>query len=225
MEDFRCNAQEYDPASTIASLRSVMRNLVQMDWKQAMIARGMGWHADVGAFLTGIVGGGAGTIIDQDRPELTASVPAGFCMVPLRIEINLYPPLIAADSDHTDILIAVDTLAKQDGTGTATAETPANMRSDITAACPLVIRSAYTANATNPTLSRELARSLTNAEIAGAAANSILYAHKLVYEPLNPQLIMGPACLCAYFGGTAATTGYLCADFLAFPASLLNTLS
>jgi hypothetical protein len=99
------------------------------------------------------------------------------------------------------------------------------MRSDITAACPLVVRSAYTADATNPTLSRELSRLVSNAEIAGAAANSILYQARLLYEPPSPHLIVGPACLLAYFGGTAATTGYIQADFIAIQSALITALS
>ncbi len=63
------------------ALRSMLDGLVNADWRQALIARGYGWHFDVGAFDTGITGGGAGTVIDLDQPEFGISVPSGYTLI------------------------------------------------------------------------------------------------------------------------------------------------
>ena len=39
------------------------------NWKQDAVQGGLGYHMDIGAFSTGVTGGGNGTTIDQDQPE------------------------------------------------------------------------------------------------------------------------------------------------------------
>lgn len=180
------------------------------DYIQRSIARGLGGRATVGAFSTGITGGGAGTILDQDQPEISISVADGYVMQINEIRVQCHVPLLATDADECEILVALDRAAAQDGTGTATAETVYNMRTDLGTSGPagLTIRSAYTADATNPTLAVELARKVITGDVQGTAANGMFNQLDLVYAPERPDYIVGPACVYVYWGGTVAVPGF-----------------
>lgn len=208
-----------------ASLRELLGGLLTTDWRQALIARGYGWHADVGAFSTPIQGGGAGTILDQDQPEFGISVASGYTLIPVRLHVACQTPLIAADSDESEILIAVDRAAAYAGDGTVTSETPINMRTNVTSGCPATVFSAATGNITNPTLGYELAHAVRVGDVQGTAANALWGDLSLVYEPQCPPFIIGPACIYGYWGGTVATTGFANLDFIVIASSLITGLS
>lgn len=189
------------------------------DWRQSLIAHGHGWHVDVGAFSTPIVGGGNGTVLDLDQPEFVISVPDGQVFVPLRLLVVCHTPLIAADSNESEILIAADRAAAYPGDGTGTSETPTNMRSDLTDTCPLTVASAFTADLTDPTLGIELARAARTGDVQGTAANALWGELSLLYEPLFPPIFYGPCAIYGYWGGTAATSGFAHLDFLGLASS------
>lgn len=218
-KDYQASPEEVD-------LRGVLGAALAADWRMAMVARGLGYHVDVGAFSTPIVGGGNGTIFDQDQPEFGISVASGYCVVPLRVHVSCQTPLIAADSDESEILLAVDRAAAWAGDGTVTTETAVNMRTNSTGnPTGVSIFSAATGNITNPTLGMELAHKVIVGDVQGTAANALWGALELLYEPLNPPLLIGPCCLYGYWGGTVATSGFANIDFLAFPSSLVTGLS
>jgi len=179
---------------------------VPFDWKQRAILEGRGFHVDVGAFSTGIVGGGNGTVLDQDQPEAVISVPSGTSIIPIRVAVQVQPGLMATDSDETEIVVAWDQAVASDGTGTATAETCLKMYDGVgTSLCTAT--SAYTANMTNPTLSVELARKVSTADLTGTAASAYPAVLELVYTPDPGPILVGPCCLIVYWGGTVATVG------------------
>ena len=93
-----------------------------------MIARGMGRAVTVGALSTGIVGGGAGTVLDQNQPELAIAVPSGHVIRPFYAAVQVQPGAAGTDADETEILIAVDSLGLWTGDGTVTNENPSNLR-------------------------------------------------------------------------------------------------
>jgi len=205
--------------------RSFLAGMLAADWRQALIGRGYGWNVTVGSFDTGIVGGGAGTNFDQDQPEFGISIPSGYACVPLSFGIQCRLGLQTTDSHYSNILVAVDRTATWAGDGTVTTETPLNMRSSITSGCPLTVFSAATANITNPTLSFELARKESLTDVQGTAATVNVYVLDLLYEPQCPPIIIGPACIYGYWGGSIAVTGFAQLNFLAFSSSLVTTLS
>lgn len=217
-------AKDYSSTPQEVELKSLLGGLIAADWRQSLISRGFGWHADVGAFSTPITGGGAGTILDQDQPEFSISVPSQYCLIPLRFSINCHIPLGATDADESEILIALDRAAAQDGTGTATTETPANMRTNSASGCPATVRSAYTADATNPTLGMELDRAVATFDTQ-TAVGTTWTPLRLLYEPQNPMFIIGPACVYGYWGGTVATPGFANLSFLVIPSNLVTGLS
>lgn len=183
---------------------------VHMDFRDALVLNGFGFRATVGALSTPITGGGAGTVIDLDQPEFILSVPAGTAIYPTRIHVQTETPLLATDADESEILVAVDRTAKWAVDGTYTAETIYNrttsLQSVVTSNCTAA--SAFTADTTDPVLDIELARSIVKGDVQGTAATAIWTKNELLYEPLNPDLIVGPAMLVVYWGGTVATTGF-----------------
>jgi hypothetical protein len=224
MDNVELEIKAYDAQNTLGKLRRFDSALLTRDWIEAMIARGYGWHLSIGAFSTPITGGGAGTILDLDQPEGSISVPTGYALLPLRIHVQCQVPLLAADSDEEEILIALDRTAKNAGDGTFTAETLYNMRTDITAGPPITATSAYTADVTDPVLDLELARAVIVGDVQGTAANALWTQLACLYEPLHPPLIIGPAAIWIYWGGTVALPGFAQAQVLAFPSALLTGL-
>jgi len=186
------------------------------DWKDAAILFGLGWSVTIGAFSTGIVGGGAGTVLDADQPEGIISVPSGWVMRPIRVHVQCETPLIAADDDESEILLGVDPDTAYDDSGTVTTETPINLLTGHKGGgCPLTCVSAATANITAPTLGLELARKIKVADVQGTAANALWGELDLLYEPVNPPFIQGPAAMYLYVGGTVATNFYAQIAFIA----------
>lgn len=181
-----------------------------------MIAKGWGRAVTVGAFSTGIVGGGAGTVLDAQQPELAVAVPPNFCIRPIYIEVVVQGGISTADSDEAEINIAVDSLGMWTGDGTFTSEQPANMRTDLDVGSSCRVGSAFSANMTTtppggsaaaPVRDMELAGLVETADQAGTAANVAYRIIRLLYQPNYPPFLVGPCTLLVYFGGTIATVG------------------
>lgn len=212
-----------------ADLKMFLGGLLSSDWRTALVARGYGWHFDVGGFASGtdtaITGGGAGTIMDLDQPEFGISVPSGYVCVPLAFDIQVRPGLQTTDSHVTDILVAVDRTAAYAGDGTVTSETPLNMRTSVTSGCPLTCFSAATADITDPVLGIELIRATKLTDVQGTAATVNLMDLVVSYRPDVPPFVVGPAAIYGYWGGSIAAVGYAQLSFLAFSSSLITGLS
>jgi len=191
---------------------------LQDNWKQKAVLQGRGFHVDVGAFSTPITGGGDGTVLDQDEPECGISVPTGTAIIPIRIHVQAVTPLLAADNDESEILIAWDQAAAIDA-GTSTSETALRMHDGSSVSSRCTCYSAYTAACTNPTLSVELARSIILGDVNGTAANALWTKNELLYIPDPAPIIVGPASLIIYWGGTVATSGFAQVEWLEYYTS------
>jgi hypothetical protein len=219
-------ANDYGATPAEADVRSLLGSLLTADWRQALVARGYGWHVDVGAFSTPVTGGGNGTVLDLDQPEFAISVPSGYTLIPIRAHVAVLPGLQTTDSHETEILLAADVAAAFAlGSGAGTAETPVNMRSNVTAAFPGTAYSALTGDITAPTLGLELGHAAKFTDVQGTAATVNLMDLTLLYEPTNPPFLVGPACLYGYWGGSIAATGFANVDVLVIPSALVNALS
>jgi hypothetical protein len=164
---------------------------------------------NIGALSTPIAGDG--TILDQDRPVGLISIPTGYAIMLNRVSAQCQTPLIATDADESEILLAVDRSAAWDGTGTATAETAIPLRTDNKRVSACTCKSAFTADITTvPVLGIELARKVITADIllASTPTNALWGKLALDYEPMVKPIIVGPAMVCLYWGGTVATTGF-----------------
>jgi hypothetical protein len=177
------------------------------------------FQVDVGAFSTPIVGGGNGTIIDQDQPEAFISVPSGTTIFLNRVAVQCQTPLLATDADEAEILVAVDRAAATTIGTAQTTETALNMRTDNKRSSNCSCYSAATANITNPTLGIELARKVITGDINGTPANALWGELDLVYEPKVKPIIVGPAAVYVYWGGTVATSGFAQIQWVEVPST------
>lgn len=216
-------ATDYQSTAQEVQLRSLLGGLLGADWRQALIARGFGWHIQVGALTTPIVGGGAGTVLDLEQPELAINCPTGYAMIPLRINVQCQLGLQTTDSHESEIVIGVDRTQVQTA-GTSTTEVPMNLRTDITSAAPFTCFSAYTADGVAAPVITELARKQGLTDVQGTAATVNVYQFDLLYEPLYPPMVIGPAHFAVYWGGDIAVSGFAQAAVLAFPSTLLTGL-
>ena len=192
------------------------------DWKMNAIRDGRGFHVTVGTLTTPIVGGGNGTIIDLDQPEFALSIPDGTTVLPIRIHVQCEPPLIAADSDIEEIIIAFDKDIAIAG-GTAAAETAFNMFDGHERTSLCTAKSAYTANCTTePTEDWELARAQLLGDVQGTAANALYHKLDLLYEPSAPPLLRGPSTLLIYWGGVVAMSGFAQVEWLEYTTTDLT---
>lgn len=200
-------------------------DLFTANWTDRLMLEGRVFTMNVGSFSTPIQGGGAGTILDQDQPEGIVSVPSGTAIRPIRIHVQCQAPLSVTDSDESEILIAVDRAAAWAGDGTVTSETALNLRTDNIRSSNCSCASAATANITNPTLGIELAHSVTVADVQGTAATVVVTKHELLYEPLAAPIIVGPAAIYVYWGGTVATSGFAQVTWAEFPSTWVTAHS
>ena len=196
-----------------------------------MIAKGYGRAVMTGAFSTGVVGGGAGTVILIDEPELIIGIPSGYVMRPISIEVVVHPGVTLADSSETEALIAVDSIGLWIGDGTSTAENPSNLRTGLEKGSALRVGSAVTGaittsnvvgTAADPVLDLELARFATTANF-GDATGIIETPFRLLYEPAYPEWLEGPCTLCVYYGGTIAVIGgFVIAKWVEAPTDIME---
>jgi len=193
--------------------------LAGIDWRAIKVLEGKAFHVDVGEFSTPIVGGGNGTVIDLDQPEFCISVPTGKSIMPLRVSIQCQTPLLATDADEAEILLAVDKAAANAGDGTATTETSVNMRTDAPSSSSCTCKSAFTADTTDPVLGVELARKVIVGDMNGTPANALWGVLDMVYEPVAPPVIVGPAAVYGYWGGTVANSGFAQVEWIEFDSS------
>lgn len=216
--------KSFDASSSEGDRRGFLGAALSADWRQAFIARGFGWIVDVGTLTTPIVGGGNGTVLDLEQPELAINVPSGYAMVPLRIAAECQIGLQTTDAHENEIWFGFDRTQVQTA-GTSTAETPVNMRSDLVSGCPFTAFSAYTADGIATPVINTLARKQATTDVQGIAATLNVYQFDLVYEPANPPIIVGPAHIAVYWGGDIALPGFAQAFVLAFPSNLVTGLS
>jgi len=193
------------------------------DWKMSAIRDGRGFHVTVGALTTPILGGGAGTAITLNEPEVVISVPDGTSILPIRIDVQCELPIINADSDVSEIIIGCDKDAAWDTTGTSAEETPINMKTTHTATSLCSAESAFTgATTVSPALDIEIARAGKLANLNATNDSSRWDELKLLYEPEAPMILDGPCMLLVYWGGTVGTSGFAQIQWLEFPTSYFN---
>lgn len=218
--------KDFSSTPTEVGLRTMLSGLLGADWRQSLVSRGFGGQVTVGAISTGITGGGAGTVIDIEQPELLLSVAAGYTLIPLRFAFEVNIGLQTTDSHVNEILLGVNRGVAWDGTGTFTAETVFNMRTDLTAPAGVTAASAFTVDPTVvPVVTFDLARKEALTDVQGTAATVLVTSFELIYEPTFPPFIVGPACVLGYMAGNIAVTGYAQAYFLSIPSALVTGLA
>jgi hypothetical protein len=178
-----------------------------VDWLNLKALEGRVFQMDIGAFSTQVAGDG--TVLDADRPVGLISIPSGTSILLNRVGVTCKTPLIATDADEAEILVAVDRTQAWDGAGTCAAEVALAIRTDNKRTSTCTCKSAFTADiTTTPILGIELARKVITADVNGTAANALWGDLSLDYEPNVRPVIVGPAMVMVYWGGTVAVTGF-----------------
>ncbi len=184
---------------------------VTLPWKQALLMAGQCFTFTVGTLSTAVQGGGAGTVLDLDQPEAVLSVPSGIAIMPLRIAVQTNCPAAITDNDVTQILLCLDNASAWNKDGTYTTEVAYNLNTGSSLASACSCASAFTADMLASSGSDtvhyiDLARVETKAEVA--ANGTAIAQASMLYEPDPAPMIVGPALITLYWGGTAAITGY-----------------
>jgi len=196
--------------------QSKIGQLFTASWKQRLLLAGKLWKVSVGTVaaggdVTAIVGGGNGTTVDQDQPEVIIGVPSGYFLIP--VEINVAARIDAdADGEMGYIIAYADRTLAPVEDGTVTVETPLNLL-DGAGAFPGYAASAATADITDPTVSELLdivtvqASDFIPAATAAAGAAALTVGLKMAYHPEVPSLLAGPCGIYVHWGGTGAANG------------------
>lgn len=180
--------------------------LVQLPWRMALVLEGRVFGATVGTLSTGIVGGGNGTVLDLDQPEFIISVPSGTAIMPLRVAIQGNAADAVADHSVLEALICADRTQAWAADGTCTSTTIYNYRTDSPRASACLARTAFSADTTDPVHSIDLARAEVKIDLPANGETPIIL--DLNWVPEQPPVLVGPAMLVGYWGGTSAVTGY-----------------
>ena len=195
----------------VAGLRqSSIRQLFTANWKTELLLAGRCFEVTVGGIAAGaaealITGGGAGTVIDSDQPEMIVGVRAGYYMIPISFRCAARVDL-DAQGETGEILLFADTTQAPPGSVTGATETPAAMLASGNHSSVALAYSAVTADITDPLASRILDFETVINSDNGTAANAVNNQLKMNYEPSIPHLLKGPCSVVACWGGTAAVT-------------------
>lgn len=203
---------------------SRLGQLFTAGWKERLLLAGccynvtVGDAANGGGAPAGIVGGGNGTTIDSDQPELAVGVPTGYYLIPLRFQGSAKVDL-DADGEIGEAAFFADTVKNipLPVIASSTLETPTPMLGGGRASIAYA-QSAVTTDIVDPVASVLLAyEAIQEAEVT--AAGVLVAKLSIHYEPDVPPIFKGPCSLIGVFGGTAAVTGLLTLDYAEIPAS------
>ena len=207
-----------------------MAQIFTADWKYKLVAQGLAFSAHIGTLTAGadvglIVGGGNGTTVDSDQPEMLIGVDAGYYLIPLEIRV-IADVDIDANDEYGEILVFADRTQAPPTTATGTpgVVTPNNLL-DGGPAFPGRVFGGVTTDLTDPVMSEFIDMEYVNgAEFVsnGSATNltnGIVYRLKLVHTPIYPRILAGPCEIVICFGGTAAVNGMIAAEFACVPSS------
>ena len=185
--------------------------LFTADWKQQLVLAGLAWQVDVGtvtasADIAPVTGGGNGTTIDFDQPELVIGVDAGYYLIPMEGRCSIQADNDADVSEANIILIGDRSAAPVTTNASGTLATPVNML-DGGAAFPGRAWTGSTGNITTPVASQILdfvTAQASTLDTTGFVANPVI---KMDYVPSVPTILAGPCQVVMCWGGTKAALG------------------
>ena len=200
------------------------------DWQAQLAAAGLCYSAHIGTLTAGadvglIVGGGNGTTVDTNQPELYIGVDAGYYLIPL--ELHVIGDMDAdANDEYGEILFFADRTQAPPTTATGTpGVVPPNNQLDGGAAFPGRCYGGVTTDLTNPVMSEFIDLQYVNtAEFVsnGTATNltnGIIQNLRMDWYAKRPKILAGPCGLVVCFGGTAAVNGMINLEVACVPTS------
>ena len=185
--------------------------LFDADWRMQLEMAGLCWDVHVGtlsagAAVTRILGGGNGTTIDSDQPELMVGVDAGYFLIPIQANVSTDCDLDAQGELAEIVLFADRARAPDASNASATAFTPINLL-DGAGAFPGRAYVACTGNVTDPTMDELLDYVAIINSDNGTAGNAVCPVLKMEYKPICPPILAGPCQVVLCWGGTGACSG------------------
>ena len=190
---------------------SRLGQLFTADWKTSLVLGGYAFNVTVGDLANAggdvalVTGGGNGTVVDSDQPELIVGVTAGYVMIPLFFQCALSADL-DADAEVANIALFADTTQAPPTSVTGVTETPISLVGTGVHTSVARAYSAVTADITDPVCSIMLGFKNIRAADAGSAASEQVYGIDYTYDPSVPVILRGPCSVVACVGGTAAVT-------------------
>ena len=203
--------------------------LFTVGWKQQMLLAGRLFQARVGTLTAGasmalVVGGGNGTVIDADQPELIIGVDAGYYLIPVDVRCSVQSDS-DADADLQEIVLFADrTQAPLSATAMASAviHTPLNMLDiDSAPAFPGRCWVQATADIDDPITSIILDY-VTFRQIQDASATGSSPMLRMEYKPESPHIIKGPCQVLLCWGGVVAVNGFGIVEVAVVPDSWIE---
>lgn len=194
----------------IATLRMTRAGqLFTADWKSQLVMNGRAFNVTVGGIAAGadvalITGGGNGTTIDSDQPEMIIGTPTGYFHIPLSFTCAVQQDM-DADAEESNIILFADLTQTNDASGTSTAETAQNLL-DGGPTSVSTCESATTADRTDPSCTVILDYATCQAAQV-SAAGTVLAVNRMDFNPDFPMFLKGPCSVVACWGGTSAATG------------------
>ena len=197
--------------------------LFTADWRMQLVMAGLVWQLDVGSISTGAdvlpaLGGGSGTVVNHDRPELCIGVGAGYFMIPLEVRCAVHGDT-DADTEEINIVLTTDRDRSVPTTNASgDVGTPVNML-DGGAAFPGQAWVTTTGDIQAPSRSQILdyvSFQVASIDTTGVVATPVL---KMEYLPEVPTILAGPAQLVLCWGGTDAVDGLASVIVAAVPSS------
>lgn len=198
-----------DGVGNVAMTRAAQ--LFTADWKTELILAGYGYGISIGDLANGggdvalITGGGAGTVIDSDQPEMAVGVPTGYYMIPLFYQLSVKVD-VDADAEIGNIALFADTTQNipLPIAASSTPKTPVPLLGGGPASVAFAQTTVAT-DITDPVCSLALGYWSVRGSEVTAAGESIVKLDAL-YNPDFPQIFKGPCSIISCFGGTAAVT-------------------
>ena len=191
--------------------------VIESDWRQAAIMGGFGYMVSDGSFTTGQTGGGQGTVPVVRQPEVMSSVPNGYCILPMRVDVVIQPGSFATVAEETHILIAVDELTAFDAVGTFDTLSVYNLNTVCGKTSVCTAAGGFSADGTATTQDFEVAHWVSNVDASGTEASFMWSQFNVVYEPKRLMVINGPAMVTVHFGGSIVANGFTTVQWLEFP--------
>ena len=198
--------------------------LLTADWKTELVLAGYAFNLTVGGVTLGgnvalITGGGAGTTINSDRPEMAVGTPAGYYHIPLGFTCATQQDMGAADDDEANIILFAD-LEKTIPLPLATIstdETPLNLLDGGRTSSSRAASAYHTTDMVGDPVCTVLLAYSTIQAAQVDASSSVVAKLKCDFDPSYPRIFKGPCSVIACWGGNNAATGACSYDWAEVP--------
>lgn len=202
---------------------SRLSQLFTAGWKEELVLSDNAYGVTVGGVSAGadvslVAGGGAGTTIDSDQPELIVSVPSGYYMIPLFFHCAAQVDL-DADAEVGNIILFADRTQGLFTSPTGTQGTIVPLLDGGSAGVGNAWHT-ITADITDPVVSQLLDYQTIRAADAGAAASEQVIQLVSHWDPSVPTILQGPCSVVACWGGTAAVNAMCVFHWAELPSNV-----